>query len=80
MCFKDLEKALDSVSQGILGQILQEYWILGLLLWVIHFLYRVSLVCITSSKSDSFQVRVGPLLLIPRREYLGAAKEWRDLV
>ena len=60
MCFVDLEKGYDHVTQGDLWVLFQEYGVDGLLLQAIQCLYCLSqnLVCISSSKSDQFTVRV----------------------
>ena len=61
MCFVDLEKAYDRVPREILWEVLGEYGVRGSLLRAIQSLYdqNESCVRVPSSKSDSFQVRVG---------------------
>ena len=63
MCFVDLEETFDRVPLGVLWAVLQEYGVLGLLLWAVQSLYKrsESLVHISGCQSDAFSVRVGLL-------------------
>jgi len=61
MCFVDLEKGFDRVPRGVLWGVLREYGAPDPLIRAVQSLYDrcQSLVCIASSKSDVFPVRVG---------------------
>ena len=63
ICFVDLKKACDVVPQSFLWGVLWEYWIDGILIRVIQYLYCLSqsLVDIVGSKSEPFPFRVGLL-------------------